>query len=121
VDSIQVKLPDLAAHLQGPDFFDAERHPELTFEASDIERSGDHLQIEGQITIKGHTEPVHIEGTIGEPIQDPYGGERFGLKLETTVDRTLFGVSWNNQLPNGKPALSNDVRLIADLQLAKQA
>lgn len=120
VDSIQVKVPDLAAHLQAPDFFDAERHPELTFEAQEITRSGDRLEIEGQITIKGHTEPVHIEGTIGEPIHDPFGGERFGLKLEATVDRTVFGVSWNNPLPSGKPALSNSVRLIADLQLTKQ-
>jgi polyisoprenoid-binding protein YceI len=120
VDSVQVKIPDLAAHLQAPDFFDAERHPQLTFEAREIERTGDRLQIEGEITIKGHTEPVHIDGVIGEPMQDPFGGERFGLKLEATVDRTLFGVSWNNPLPSGKPALSNQVRLIADLQLTKQ-
>ena len=120
VDSVQVKLPDLAAHLQAPDFFDAQRYPEFTFESREIEREGNRLQIDGQITIKGHTEPVHIEGLISEPIQDPYGGERFGLKLEATVDRTLFGVSWNNALPNGKPALSNDVRLTADLQLSKQ-
>jgi polyisoprenoid-binding protein YceI len=120
VDSVQVKIPDLAAHLQGPDFFDAQRHPELTFESREIQRAGDRLQIEGEITIKGHTEPVHIEGVIGEPMQDPFGGERFGLRLEATVDRTLFGVSWNNALPNGKPALSNEVRLLADLQLTKQ-
>jgi polyisoprenoid-binding protein YceI len=120
VDSIQVALPDLAAHLQAPDFFDAQRYPELTFASREIDRRGDRLHIDGQITIKGHTEPVHIEGMIGEPIQDPYGGERFGLKLTTTVDRTLFGVSWNNALPNGQPALSNEVRLTADLQLSKQ-
>jgi polyisoprenoid-binding protein YceI len=120
VSSVQVKVPDLAAHLQTPDFFDAERHPELTFEAREIERSGDRLGIEGEITIKGHTEPVHIEGTISDPIQDPFGGERFGLKLEATVDRTLFGLSWNNPLPSGKPALSDSVRLIADLQLTRQ-
>ena len=120
VDSVQVKVPDLAAHLQAPDFFDAQRYPELTFESGEIERDGDRLHIDGQITIKGHTEPVHIEGTITEPIEDPFGGVRFGLTLEATVDRTLFGISWNNALPNGKPALSNEVRLIADLQLTKQ-
>ena len=115
-----MKSPELAAHLQAPDFFDAERHPELTFEAREIERTGDRLQIDGEITIKGHTEPVHIEGVISDPLQDPFGGERFGLALEATVDRTVFGLNWNNPLPSGKPALSNQVRLIADLQLAKQ-
>jgi polyisoprenoid-binding protein YceI len=120
VASIEVKDPNLSAHLQGPDFFDAERHPELTFEAREIGREGDRLQIDGEITMKGHTEPVHISGVIGEPIHDPYGGERFGLTLEAKVDRTTFGISWNNPLPSGEKALSNEVRLIADLQLSKQ-
>lgn len=121
VASVQVKDPNLEAHLQAPDFFDAERHPEITFESSDIRRDGDRLTIDGQITIKGHTEPVEIAGAITDPIQDPYGGERFGLKLEAKVDRTKFGVNWNNPLPSGEPALSNEVTLIADLQLSKQA
>jgi polyisoprenoid-binding protein YceI len=121
VAGIVVHEPNLAAHLQAPDFFDAERHPEMTFEARDIDRDGELLEIDGQITIKGHTEPMHITGVIGDPIQDPYGGERFGVKLEAEIDRTAFGVSWNNPLPSGRPALSNQVKLIADLQLSKQA
>jgi polyisoprenoid-binding protein YceI len=121
VSSVQVNDPNLSGHLQAPDFFDAERHPELSFESSDIRRDGDRLTIDGEITIKGHTEPVQIAGTISDPINDPYGGERFGLKLETKVDRTKFGVDWNNPLPSGEPALSNQVTLLADLQLSKQA
>jgi polyisoprenoid-binding protein YceI len=121
VASVQVKDPNLAGHLQSPDFFDAERHPELSFDSRDIRREGNHVTVDGQITIKGHTEPVEITGTITDPINDPYGGERFGLKLETKVDRTKFGINWNNPLPNGEPALSNEVRLIAELQLSKQS
>jgi polyisoprenoid-binding protein YceI len=121
VASVHVKEPNLAAHLQAPDFFDAERHPEISFESRDIRREGDRLTIDGEITIKGHTEPVEILGVITEPIDDPYGGERFGLQLEAKIDRTKFGVSWNNPLPSGAPALSNEVTLIADLQLSKQA
>jgi polyisoprenoid-binding protein YceI len=121
VSSIQVNDPNLVAHLQAPDFFDAERHPELRFESSDIRRDGDRVTINGEIEIKGHTEPVQITGTISDPINDPYGGERFGLKLEAKVDRTKFGVDWNNPLPSGEPALSNEVTLLADLQLSKQA
>jgi len=120
VASVQVKDPNLEAHLQSPDFFDAERHPELTFRSTSIERSGDELKIDGEITIKGHTEPVEITGKISDPIADPYGGTRFGLKLETTVDRERFGISWNAPLPNGEPALASEVVLTAELQLAKQ-
>ncbi len=121
VSSVQVKDPNLEGHLQSPDFFDAERHPELTFRSNSIERDGDQLTIDGEITIKGNTEPVLITGVISEPIVDPYGGTRYGLKLETTIDRDKFGVSWNNPLPNGEPALANEVVLTAELQLARQA
>jgi len=120
VASVQVKDPNLEAHLQSPDFFDAERHPELTFRSAAIQRTGDELRIEGEITIKGHTEPVELTGTVSEPIADPYGGTRYGLRLETTIDRDRFGISWNNPLPNGEPALANEVVLTAELQLARQ-
>jgi len=120
VASVQVKDPNLEAHLQSPEFFDAERHPELTFESSSIERDGDEVKIDGEITIQGHTEPVQIMGQISDPIADPYGGDRFGLKLEAVIARDGFGMSWNNPLPSGEPALSNDVAITADLQLSKQ-
>ena len=120
VASVQVKDPNLEAHLQSPDFFDAERNPELSFESKAIDVDGNQVKIDGEITIKGHTEPVEITGVVSDPIDDPYGGTRFGVKAETKVDRTKFGVSWNNPLPSGEPALSNEVTILVDLQLSKQ-
>lgn len=119
VSSIQVKDPDLEAHLQTPDFFDAERNPQLRFVSEDAKRSGNEIQIAGEITIKGETKPIELKGTISDPAADPFGNERFGLKLQGEIDRTTFGVSWNNPLPSGEPALANDVTLIAELQLVK--
>jgi polyisoprenoid-binding protein YceI len=121
VASVQVRDPNLEAHLQTPDFFDAERFPELSFEAREISRSGDDLTIAGELILKGHAEPVEIKGHVNDPAADPYGGERFGLQLETTVDRTEFGLNWNNPLPSGEPALANDVTIIVDLQLVKES
>src|SRR4051812_36692484 len=51
VASVQAKDPNLEAHLQSPEFFDAERHPELSFEAKDVTRSGDDLAINGVLTL----------------------------------------------------------------------
>ena len=121
VSSIQVKDPNLEAHLQGPDFFDAERNPQLTFVSDEIERSGNEVTVHGEITIKGQTHPTELTGTISDPITDPYGNERLGLKLEGAIDRTAFGVNWNNPLPNGEPALAQDVTLVAELQFVKAA
>ena len=121
VASVEVKDPNLAAHLQAPDFFDAERFPQLSFEAKDITRAGDDLTIAGELTLKGHTEPVEIKGHVNDPAPDPYGGERLGLQLEAKVDRTKFGLNWNNPLPSGDPALANEVTIIVDIQLVKES
>jgi polyisoprenoid-binding protein YceI len=121
VASVQAKDANLETHLQSPEFFDAERFPELVFEALDVSRSGDDLSISGELTLKGHTEPVEIKGHVNDPASDPYGGERFGLQLEATVDRTKFGLNWNNPLPSGDPALANNVTIIVDLQLVRES
>jgi polyisoprenoid-binding protein YceI len=121
VASVQVKDPDLEAHLQTPDFFDAERHPQLRFVSQDVRRADSEIAIDGEITIKGETRPIELTGTITDPAPDPYGNERFGLKLEGELDRTLFGLNWNAPLPSGERALANGVKLRAELQFVKAA
>jgi polyisoprenoid-binding protein YceI len=118
-ESVQVQDENLEAHLQSPDFFDAERTPELAFEAKDIRRDGDSLTVKGELAIRGVSQPLELVGTITDPITDPYGRERIGLRLEGTVDRTSFGINWNNPLPSGEPALANDVTLSAELYFVK--
>ena len=119
--SVKVQDENLGTHLLSPEFFDAERAPKIAFSATDIVRDGDHIVVNGELTIKGITQPVTLAGTIADPIEDAYGNDRIGLSLETVVDRTKFGLNWNLPLPNGKPALANDVKLTADLYLVKEA
>ena len=119
VASVDVKDENLAAHLQSPDFFDAERHPELRFAAEDISLDGDSVTVSGEITIRGVTKPVVLSGTLSAVMADPYGNERFGVTLATTVDRTEFGIDWNMPLPTGAPALADEVTIVAELQFVK--
>jgi polyisoprenoid-binding protein YceI len=122
VASVDVKDDNLSAHLQSPDFFDAERHPELRIAAQNIRLDGDgKVSLAGELTIKGATKPVAVTGTVTAPMADPYGNERIGLNLATKIDRTDFGVDWNNPLPSGEPALANDVTILAELQFVKPA
>jgi polyisoprenoid-binding protein YceI len=121
VASADLKDENLTAHIQSPDFFDAERFPELSFESSEIDRTGDQITVRGGITIKGVEKPVELTGTLADPITDPYGRERISLKLDTTVDRSEFGVNWNVPLPDGKPALADEVKLAAELFFVKEA
>jgi polyisoprenoid-binding protein YceI len=121
VADVKVQDENLAAHLASPDFFDAERAPELTFRSTDISHDGVDVTIRGQLTIKDHVEPVELRGTLAEPIQDAYGNERIGLVLSGAVDRTRFGLDWNTPLPNGEQALANDVTLNGELFFVKAA
>jgi polyisoprenoid-binding protein YceI len=117
-ESIQVNDENLNAHLQTPDFFDVERTPELTFSANTVERSGDGVSVDGELTIRGTTQPVRLEGTLVEVV-DAYERERITLQLAGRVDRTAFGIAWNMPLPSGEPALANDVDLSAQLFFVK--
>jgi polyisoprenoid-binding protein YceI len=104
---------DRDAHLQSPEFFDTQRHPELRFESTWVEALDDGLVVTGDLTIKGVTRPVELRGSLVGPANDPWGNERIGLELAGTVDRTAFGLEWNAPLPGGGFLLPNDVVLKA--------
>jgi polyisoprenoid-binding protein YceI len=123
VASVDVKDEQLNGHLQNPDFFDGERFPEIAFRATELRRLEDgRVEGKGELTIKGVTKPIELTGKIAaEPVTDPFGRERLGLALETSIDRNHYGVSWNapNQSGGGN-YLADDVKLIAELAFVKQ-
>jgi polyisoprenoid-binding protein YceI len=118
-DSIVVKDENLAGHLKSPDFFDTDRHPEITYVSSAIRRDGDELVVDGELTIKGNTHAVEGRGTITDPAVTLGDVEKIGLTLDAVIDRTQFGLEWNAPLPKGGFALANDVTLTIELELAK--
>jgi polyisoprenoid-binding protein YceI len=121
VASVDVKDEQLNGHLQTPDFFDAQRFPEITFRAAELSREGTTVHGKGELTIKGATKPIEITGTIAEaPATDPFGRERLGLRLQTTIDRNEYGVSWNAPNQSGGNYLADDVTLHAELAFVRQ-
>jgi polyisoprenoid-binding protein YceI len=118
VSSITVQDENLEGHLLSPDFFDAERFPRVSFASTDIRRDGDEILVEGELEIRGVKQPVTLAGSSAGPVEGP-AGDKLGLHLETTIDRTSFGMTWNMELPGGGSILDNDVTLTADLELAK--
>jgi polyisoprenoid-binding protein YceI len=122
VASVDVKDEQLEGHLQSPDFFDAARFPEITFRAERLElRDDGTVEGRGELTIKGVTRPVQLAGRLaGAPSVDPFGRERLGLRLETTVDRNAFGVSWNAPNQSGGNYLGDEVELAAELTFGRQ-
>jgi polyisoprenoid-binding protein YceI len=121
VASVDVKDDNLAAHLQSPDFFDAESYPELTFTSDRIALDGESVEVSGEITIKGVTRELSATGAAHGPVANLQGNDSLRLQLATTIDRTDFGVSWNAELPGGGQALSDDVTILAELYFVKEA
>jgi polyisoprenoid-binding protein YceI len=121
VASVDVKDEQLNGHLQSPDFFDAARYPEVSFKATELRKLDDNrIEGKGELTIKGTTQPIELTGKISDgPQTDPFGRERLGLNLETSIDRTQYGVSWNAPNQSGGDYLGNDVKLIAELAFVR--
>jgi polyisoprenoid-binding protein YceI len=107
-------------HLRSPEFFDADRHPELRFTSNSIERKGDALTVTGELTIKGVTRPAVLHGTFTGQAFDPWGNERLGLELEGEIDRTAYHLRWNAPLPGGGFLLGDTVRLSASFSAVKE-
>jgi polyisoprenoid-binding protein YceI len=117
VASVKVDDENLAGHLQSPDFFDAEQYPELRFVSNTIERDGERVSVQGDLTLRGVTHPVEISGTVTGPLENAYGQQRTGFDVETTVNRHDYGITWNMELPGGGQALGDDVVITANLAL----
>jgi len=121
VDSISVvEPPAMRASVLGPEFFDAERHPEITFRSTAIRLDGDgRAEVDGELTIRGVTRPVTASGHYAPPRQAAFG-EVAGLQLQTSFDRREFGFEWQMALPGGGDAVGWDVEVDIDLLLMRE-
>jgi polyisoprenoid-binding protein YceI len=120
-DSISVvEPPAMRASLLGPEFFDAEHHPEITFRSTAVRLADDgQAEVDGELTIRGVTRPVAASGQYAPPRPSSFG-EIAGLQLQTSFDRREFGFEWQMELPGGGDAVSWDVDLDIDLLLKRE-
>jgi polyisoprenoid-binding protein YceI len=121
VDSISVvEPPAMRASVLGPEFFDAERHPEISFRSTAVHLDDDGLAaVDGELTIRGVTRPVTAVGRYAPPRPTSFG-EVAGLQLQTSFDRREFGFDWQMALPGGGDAVGWDVELDIDLLLKRE-
>jgi polyisoprenoid-binding protein YceI len=120
VDSISVVEPAaMRASVLGPDFFDAERHPEIIFRSTAVRLADDgRAEVDGELTIRGVTRPVIAYGHYTSPRPSSFG-EIAGVQLHTSFDRREFGFHWQMQLPGGGDAVGWEVGVDIDLLLKR--
>ena len=121
VASIRVDEPQLKGHLLSPEFFDAERHPQLRFSSTALEVDEDgSAAIRGELEIRGEAREVEASGRVVELGADLAGKRRVGLSLEASVDRRSFGLDWQAELPSGGEVLDYEVRIVVELELVDE-
>jgi len=107
-------------HLRSSDFFLVEQHPHMLFRSTGISVDGDDFTIDGELTLRGVTQPVTLTGEFGGIITDDYGRTKAGASATTTINRQDFGVSWNAALEAGGFTLGDEVTITIDLQVDLQ-
>jgi polyisoprenoid-binding protein YceI len=116
IASISTGNADRDGHLHSDDFFNTEAHPKAVFVSKTIAEKGDDLVIDGELTLKGHTEPVQLKAEFGGIVTDGYGQTKAGFSAKGKIDRTKFGVSFNAPLDNGGLTLGNEITIDFELQ-----
>jgi len=120
--SIDTGAPQRDAHLQSPDFFDAEKFPQLRFRSKRIEKVDDaHYRVIGDLTIRDVTREVSLDVEYGGRAKDPWGNERIGFIAKTAFDRKDFGLGWNQVLEAGGVLVGDRVDIELEVQAVKAA
>lgn len=122
VNSIRVADEQLKGHLLSPDFFDAERYPQLRFESTELSVGDDgSVRLLGELEIRGEKREVEASGRFGQIGADLGGNARVGLSLAAAVDRRNFGLEWQAELPSGGEVLDYAVSIAVELELVAEA
>jgi polyisoprenoid-binding protein YceI len=119
--SLDTRSEQRDQHLRGPEFFDVENHPQITFESTTIETTADGLRVVGNLTIKGITREVELRATVQGTVDDPWGNQRVGVEATGTLNRRDFDLNWDVRTPGGAQLASDNVRLILHLGAVKSA
>ena len=121
VASVNTRNSQRDEHLRTNDFFDAATYPKLSFTSSKLEKTGDKdYLLHGEITIRGVKKPIALQVTYKGSVVDPWGLLRAGFEMNGTVQRADFGLHWNASTDDGSIVLSDEVKLLINVQMIKQ-
>lgn len=115
IASVDTGVAPRNAHLQKPEFFDAEKFPEMKFKSTKIDKKGKQWMVTGDLTIRDVTKsitfPFDVVGFIaGER------GTRMGITAETMINRRDYGVNYDQKLPNGTPSVSDEIKVSLQIE-----
>ena len=112
-------------HLRSPDWFDVERHPELTFRLTfrrhpGFSLDGNRATISGDVTLVGITRPVELDVEYVGFAEDPWGHEKAVFRAWAEADRRDWGLTWNAVGPAGRLVVADAVRLEIEVETLRE-
>lgn len=113
--SFDTNAADRDAHLRSADFFDVESNPEMVFRSTKVSEG----TLEGDLTIKGITQPVVFDLEFNGTVADPWGNTKAGFEATTQISRKDWGLTWNAALEGGGVVVSDKITINLDIELAK--
>lgn len=120
VPSIHTGNEQRDKHLKSDDFFNAEEYPELKFNGT-LVKKGDDYVMQGEMTIRGKTHPVEFDVEYNGTVKDPWGNEKAGFKIMGKINRFDYGLQWNTLMEAGGAVVDEEVEIVCNVQLQKQA
>ncbi len=122
VDSISTNNEQRDGHLKSADFFDAATYPQIKFEATKFEKvdNDGSYELYGDLTLRDVTKNVKLDVEFGGVVKDPYGNTKAGFTINGKINRKDFGLTWNAVTEAGGVVVSDEVRIIAEIQLIEQ-
>jgi len=122
VNSINTEDAQRDMHLKSPDFFDVAKYPVITFKSKSIKNNGmNKYVVTGDLTIHGMTKEVSLDVRYRGTVVDPFKNTKAGFKINGTIDRTQFGLTWNGKLSTGDLLVGNEVNLDINIELIKKS
>jgi polyisoprenoid-binding protein YceI len=122
INSISTGQEQRDGHLKSGEFFDAEKYPKLTFASTLFTKKGDdEYVLEGNLTMKDKTNPVQLKVEFGGIMTDFYGNTKAGFEISGKINRQDFDLTWNGVTEAGGIVVSDEVKLIFNIQVSKAA
>ena len=122
IHSVSTNNDQRDAHLKNGDFFDAETHPQLTFDSDKLEKTDDeNYKLYGTLTMRGVSKSIILDVEYGGMTKDPWGFTRVGFAVSGKISRKDFGVSFTMVSETGGLLLGDEVTIQAQTEFVKQA
>jgi polyisoprenoid-binding protein YceI len=119
--SLDTREPNRDEHLRASDFFDVPNHPTMSFRSTRVTGSGTGWTVDGDLTLRGVSNPLSLVVTFEGAGRDPWGGHRIAFSASGEIVRDRWGMTWSQVLETGGLVIGRKVQLDLEVEAVRGA